>query len=56
MIEEELAAATPSLLLVEIENYRIVYPEVYFTRIKQEPYQDENGVWKCIMRRAESCD
>lgn len=56
MIEETLTAATPSLLEIEINNYRIVYPEVYFTRIKQEPYQDESGVWRCVMRRATSCD
>ena len=56
MIEEELTAATPSLLLIEIENYRLAYPEVYFTQVKQPPYQDENGVWRCLMRRATSCD
>lgn len=56
MIEEELTAKSLRLLLNKVESYRIVYPEVYFTRIKQEPYKDENGVWKCVMRRAESCD
>jgi hypothetical protein len=56
MVEEELTAATPSLLLIGIEKYRSEYPAVYFTQVKQEPYQDENGVWRCIMRRSESCD
>jgi hypothetical protein len=56
MIEKELTAATFNLLLVEIEQYRSEYPAVYFTRIKQAPYQDEMGIWRCIMRRATSCD
>jgi hypothetical protein len=56
MIEETLTAATPSLLLIEIENYRKEYPAVYFTRIKEPPYQNERGVWNCVMRRATSCD
>lgn len=56
MIEETLTAKSLRLLLNEIESYQIVYPEVYFTRIKKQPYQDESGVWRCVMRRATSCD
>jgi len=56
MIDEELTAATLDLLLIKIEKYCSEYPPVYFTSIKQQPYKDEDGVWRCVMRRATSCD
>jgi len=56
MIEEELTAKSLRLLLNKIESYRSEYPAVYFTSIKQQPHKDEDGVWRCVMSRATSCD